>query len=76
MGFRINTNISSLSAQRSLSKSNRETENTLAKMSSGTRITKAADDAAGLAIRPIEMPMMVFQWCKQLKEDSMRFQIS
>ncbi|MDP7319901.1 MAG: flagellin [Bacteriovoracaceae bacterium] len=50
MGFRINTNISSLSAQRSLSKSNRETENTLAKMSSGTRITKAADDAAGLAI--------------------------
>lgn len=50
MGFRINTNVSSLAAQRSLSKGNRETENTLAKLSSGTRITKAADDAAGLAI--------------------------
>ena len=50
MGFRINTNVSSIAAQRSLSKSNRETQSTLAKMSSGTRITKAADDAAGLAI--------------------------
>jgi len=50
MGFRINTNVSSLSAQRSLSVANRESENTLAKLSSGTRITKAADDAAGLAI--------------------------
>jgi flagellin len=50
MGFRINTNISSLSAQRSLSKSNAKTENTLAQLSSGTRITKSADDAAGLAI--------------------------
>lgn len=50
MGFRINTNVSSLSAQRSLSVNNRQSENTLAKLSSGTRITKAADDAAGLAI--------------------------
>ncbi len=50
MGFRINTNVSSIAAQRALTKSNRESENTLAKMSSGTRITKSADDAAGLAI--------------------------
>jgi flagellin len=50
MGFRINTNVSSLSAQRSLSANNRQTENTLSKLSSGTRITKASDDAAGLAI--------------------------
>ena len=50
MGFRINTNVSSIAAQRSLSKANRASESTLAKMSSGTRITKAADDAAGLAI--------------------------
>lgn len=50
MGFRINTNISSLAAQRSLSINNRESQNTLAKLSSGTRITKSADDAAGLAI--------------------------
>lgn len=50
MGFRINTNISSIAAQRSLSVNNREAEGNLAKLSSGTRITKAADDAAGLAI--------------------------
>jgi flagellin len=50
MGFRINTNVSSIAAQRSLSINTRETESTLAKLSSGTRITKAADDAAGLAI--------------------------
>ena len=50
MGFRINTNVSSIAAQRSLSVNNRESQDTLAKLSSGTRITKAADDAAGLAI--------------------------
>ncbi len=50
MGFRINTNVSSIAAQRALSVSGRETESNLSKLSSGTRITKAADDAAGLAI--------------------------
>jgi flagellin len=50
MGFRINTNISSIAAQRSLGINNREQEGNLAKLSSGTRITKSADDAAGLAI--------------------------
>ena len=50
MGFRINTNVSSLAAQRSLSIANRDSESTLAKMASGSRITKSADDAAGLAI--------------------------
>jgi flagellin len=50
MGFRINTNISSIAAQRSLNVNAREAESNLAKLSSGSRITKAADDAAGLAI--------------------------
>lgn len=50
MGFRINTNVPSIAAQNSLSKTNRNAESTLSKMSSGSRITKAADDAAGLAI--------------------------
>jgi len=50
MGFRINTNISSISAQRALSINGRESESNLSKLSSGSRITKAADDAAGLAI--------------------------
>lgn len=50
MGFRINTNVASIAAQRSLSIANRNQQNTLSKLSSGTRITKASDDAAGLAI--------------------------
>lgn len=50
MGFRINTNVSSLAAQRSLGINARESESNLAKLASGSRITKAADDAAGLAI--------------------------
>lgn len=50
MGFRINTNIASIAAQRNLGVSNRESESVLSKLSSGSRITKAADDAAGLAI--------------------------
>ncbi len=50
MGLRINTNVTSLAAQRTLSANNTEQANTLGKLSSGTRITRAADDAAGLAI--------------------------
>jgi flagellin len=50
MGFRINTNMASLQAQTPLKQVSRETETSFAKLSSGQRITKAADDAAGLAI--------------------------
>jgi len=50
MGFRINTNMASLQAQTPLKQVSRETEESFAKLSSGQRITKAADDAAGLAI--------------------------
>ncbi|WP_372653285.1 flagellin [Halobacteriovorax sp.] len=50
MGMRINTNVSSLSAQRTLSTTNRKMNDNLRKLSSGERITRAADDAAGLAI--------------------------
>jgi flagellin len=50
MGLRINTNIQSLIAQRNLGISNMKQQSSLEKISSGTRIAKAADDAAGLAI--------------------------
>jgi len=50
MGLRINTNIQALVAQRNLGISNQKQQNSLEKISSGTRIAKAADDAAGLAI--------------------------
>ncbi len=50
MGLRINTNTPSLSAQRSLSMTNQRMNDNLRKLSSGERITRASDDAAGLAI--------------------------
>ncbi|MFP5491924.1 MAG: flagellin [Bacteriovoracia bacterium] len=50
MGFRINTNVPSLSAQRSLGQTSKAQESSFSKLSSGQRITKAADDAAGMAI--------------------------
>lgn len=50
MGFRINTNVASLTAQTSAAINNRNMDNALAKLSSGLRINKAADDASGLAI--------------------------
>ena len=50
MGLRINTNVTSLASQRTLGVNNAEQDSTLQKLSSGTRIVRAADDAAGLAI--------------------------
>lgn len=50
MGMRISTNVSSLAAQRSLAGSQREISKSYAQLSSGSRITKSADDAAGLSI--------------------------
>lgn len=50
MGLRINTNVSSLAAQRALGVTKFNQDNNLRKLSSGERITRAADDAAGLAI--------------------------
>jgi flagellin len=50
MGFRIATNVSSLNAQRSLSKIASKEATTSAQLSSGSRITKSSDDSAGLAI--------------------------
>ena len=50
MGLRINTNVASLSAQRSLGINMRAQNDNLRKLSSGERITRAGDDAAGLAI--------------------------
>lgn len=50
MGLRINTNISSIAAQRALGVTKNNLDNNFRKLSSGERITRAADDAAGLAI--------------------------
>ena len=50
MGLRINTNVASLSAQRALGITKNNLDSNLRKLSSGERITRASDDAAGLAI--------------------------
>lgn len=50
MGLRINTNIASVSAQRVLNKQQARLEHSQQALASGSRIVKAADDAAGLAI--------------------------
>lgn len=50
MGLRIATNVQSLSSQRSLGEVKRKQSSSLEKLASGSRINKAGDDAAGLAI--------------------------
>ncbi len=50
MGLRINTNVSSLNAQRNLSATRLSQQKVLEQLSSGQRINRAGDDAAGLAI--------------------------
>ncbi len=50
MGLRINTNVASISAQRSLGINSSNLKDNLRKLSSGERVTRAGDDAAGLAI--------------------------
>ncbi|WP_029262228.1 MULTISPECIES: flagellin N-terminal helical domain-containing protein [unclassified Microbacterium] len=50
MGMQINTNVSALNAYRNLSSTQNDLSKSLEKLSSGLRINRAADDAAGLAI--------------------------
>lgn len=50
MGLRINTNVASIAAQRNLGKSQANQEHALQAIASGSRIVRAGDDAAGLAI--------------------------
>lgn len=50
MGVRINTNMMSINAQRNLRGSKMKMDSSSEKLSSGLRINKSADDAAGLAI--------------------------
>src|SRR5438477_4937287 len=50
MSLMINTNIASLEAQKNLAATQVGLQKNIAHLSSGLRITTAADDAAGLAI--------------------------
>jgi flagellin len=50
MGLRINQNIAAMNAYRNLSANDTQMSKSLEKLSSGFRINRAADDAAGLSI--------------------------
>src|SRR3712207_678163 len=50
MGLRVNNNIAAFNAYRNLSATDGQMAKSLEKLSSGLRINRAADDAAGLAI--------------------------
>jgi len=50
MGLRISTNVSSLIAQRHAQNNSNDLDRSLERLSSGYRINKSSDDAAGLAI--------------------------
>ncbi len=50
MSLRINHNIASLMAQKNVNRSSGAMEQSYARLSSGLRITRAADDAAGLGV--------------------------
>ena len=50
MGLRIRTNITAMNGQRNLATNTRLLNAALERLSSGNRINRAADDAAGLAV--------------------------
>jgi flagellin len=50
MGLRINTNVAAINAQRNTETRTSKVNQSLERLSSGSRINKASDDAAGLAI--------------------------
>ncbi|MEW1959064.1 flagellin [Kineococcus sp. NPDC059986] len=50
MGLRVNNNIAALNSYRNLQATDKQLNSSLEKLSSGLRINKAADDAAGLVI--------------------------
>ena len=72
MGLRISTNMPSINAQRSLAGSQRQINKAFAQLSSGSRITKASDDAAGLAVsESLQSQMKSFKVASRNAEDGM-----
>ena len=66
MGLRIKSNIPSQMVQKELSKAAAKTDESYAKLSSGKRITKSADDAAGLGIaKKMEAEVRGYQMAKR-----------
>jgi flagellin len=54
MALTVNTNVFSLSAQKNLNRTSSDLETSIQRLSSGLRINRAKDDAAGLAIAQLQ----------------------
>ena len=54
MALTVNTNVFSLAAQKNLNRSSSDLETSIQRLSSGLRINRAKDDAAGLAIAQLQ----------------------
>ena len=50
MALTVNTNLAAMRASNSLNRTQMSLSHSLAKISGGLRVTKAADDAAGMAV--------------------------
>ena len=74
MALRISTNIPSLRAQRSLGGNQEKIAKAMAQLSSGQRITKAADDAAGLSISEgLKSDIRSFKQAQRNTQDGISF---
>ena len=73
--MKINTNISALRANFNLNSVQSQLTASTNKLSSGYRITKAADDAAGMAISQKMHAQMVFLLFRRQKVFSLRLKI-
>jgi flagellin len=79
MALSVRTNVASIRAASMLNRTQGSLSSFLERISSGLRVNRAADDAAGLSVasrmnliilvlnKPFEMQMMVYLWFKLLK---------
>lgn len=74
MGLRIATNVPSMATQRNLEKTTGEAGKSYARLSSGNRITRSGDDAAGLSIaNKLEASVRGMQMAQRNANDGISF---
>jgi len=72
MAFSIRTNVASLNAQKNLFNNTQQLEKSMSSLSSGMRITKASDDAAGLGVSvSMEAQIRSFQQAGRNAQDGL-----
>ena len=74
MGLRVNTNVASINAQRNLNQVTERLAGNYRRLSTGLRISTAADDAAGLAISErLRSQIRSLEQCKRNANDGISF---